>query len=351
MYPLRWAALAAAWLYARPAIATTNLTLEWEAPPGCPDKNAVLVRAARLLGAGVPETPLLARGKIVKHGQRYALELSTELGETRGFRRIEAAKCEDLAQPAALLVALAIDPEALARSATTSVAVASLPPVEEVHEPTTPPAGERQPKTKPPAQTSSPAEANRAEDPRLERAEDERSSPEDQAASRYARAGVGGTLDVGTLPRAAFGGTLTLAVGLDRTELEARGALYTAQTEAVSGGAAGELGLATFALAGCYRALNLTVSAFSLCAGGEAARLTGKGKGVSDPGSGAVWLLSGVIGLRAAKPLSGPVSVWARLDAAVLLNQPRFVLENVGEVHQPSRFSGRGSLGAEVQFP
>jgi hypothetical protein len=58
-----------------------------------------------------------------------------------------------------------------------------------------------------------------------------------------------------------------------------------------------------------------------------------------------------LLGLRASHPLAGPLRVWGRLDAALLLNQPRFVLQNVGEVHQPARFGARGSAGAEVLFP
>ena len=72
---------------------------------------------------------------------------------------------------------------------------------------------------------------------------------------------------------------------------------------------------------------------------------------VSEPGSSAVWLLSAVVGARAAQPLAGPVRAFVGLDVAGLLNRPRFVLENVGVVHQPARFGARVSLGAEALFP
>ena len=316
------------------ADARAEITLEWQAPDGCPTREEVLSRTERLLGNASSTPPLEASGQIVERDGAWVLELSTQLGETRGFRRMHAAKCSDLAEPAAIVVALAIDPDVLAKDAPRP-AVAALPHAEPAPEPA-------------PAATPAAIPVQRA-DTRVDMPARVEPSERRSRSLFHGRVGAGGALDTSTLPEPAFGGVLALAGGLGRAELEARGTLYGSQTERVRGDAGGELDLFALALTGCFRVLD--AGSLSLCAGAEAARLGGKGVGVSDPSSGTVWLYSGLLGARAAHPRAGPVRGFVRLDAAALANQPRFFLENVGPVHQPPRFGARLALGAELPFP
>jgi hypothetical protein len=350
--------------------------LQWSAPEGCADRGQILAETSRLLGDTRADRTLVARGVISRTARGFALELSTELGESRGARRLKAARCADLTQPAALVLALAIDPNALARAVDPSVradgaespssgsdatslqgavtsAVASLPPVDAAAPPRPAPLPAQEPArsapkaARPKQSKNAPPVTPSPDDPRLERRSptSARSAP----SAAFLRLGAGGALDIGTLPDAGWGAVAIVAGGYERIELEARGALYASQAKAVGASAGGDLSLLSAGLAACYRALD--IGSVSPCAGAEGSRLSGTGVGVSDPSSGAVWIWSGVVGARAAHPVSETVALWVRLDALAALNQPRFVLENVGAVHEPARVSARAGLGAEVRFP
>ncbi len=361
------AALAVGWASVGAAAESgaARVSLGWSAPAGCPDREQVLAETLKLLGDAPAGRPLVARGAVSQSEEGFVLVLATELNGSHGTRHLQAARCADLAQPAALVLALAIDPDALSRIAesksdsaaatpaagSVSSAVGSLPPIEKAPSPLPPPTPAPEPTAKPgasrKASVNTEQSAAAAADPRLD------APPQDDGPTRasdlFVRVGAGGAVDVGTLPDAAFGGVFTVAGHYERFELEARGALYGNQTKAVGQSAGGELALVSGGLGACYRVLD--VGNVAPCAGAEGSRLSGKGVGVSDPGSGAVWIWSGVLGARAAQPLTDTLALWVRVDAQIALNQPRFVLENVGAVHEPARLSGRGALGAEVRFP
>ena len=321
----------------------------------------MLDETARLLGQGDTAKPLHARGVVVQRGSGYVLQLATQLDGSQGFRRLQATHCAELTQPAALVLALSIDPNVLTRQnqagppgqATPPVtsAVGSLPPTEPTAAPLPPPpaaAPPPAPKAPEPTRAASPSN-NAARDARLDAPRAPGSRESRTKSPLHARAGAGGAIDAGTLPAPALGGTVALAGGYDRLELEARSALFATQTKAVVGSAAGDLSLTSGAVSACYRALD--IARLSACASGEAGRLSGEGVGVSDPGSGAVWLWTGLVGARASQDIGEGLALWLRVDAAIAVNRPRFVLENVGAVHQRSRIGGRGALGAEVRFP
>ncbi len=350
-------------LLATPAAAEpeVRVNLDWHAPQGCPTRAEVLNETARLLGQGEAAKPLHARGVVVRQSDGYVLQLATQLDDSQGFRRLQATHCAELTQPAALVLALSIDPNVLTRQSQSAPpgqaappvtsAVGSLPPTEPTAEPLPPPpsaAPPPAPKAPDPARTLSPSNPA-ARDTRLDSRRARQPHRSRTNSPLHARAGAGGALDAGTLPAVALGGTLVLAGGYDRLELEARGALFATQTKAVGASAAGDLSVTSGALSICYRALD--IAQLSACAGSEAGRLSGKGVGISDPGSGAVWLWTGLVGARASQDIGEGLALWLRVDAAIAVNRPRFVLENVGAVHQRSRVGGRGALGAEVRFP
>ncbi|KYG00965.1 hypothetical protein BE21_06710 [Sorangium cellulosum] len=83
------------------------------------------------------------------------------------------------------------------------------------------------------------------------------------------------------------------------------------------------------------------------CAGVELGRMHAEGYGVSNPGEGSgLWAA-----LRSGAAASWVVAPWMRLrlrlEAVVPLERPRFVLEGVGEVHEPS-VAARAALGLEL---
>lgn len=339
------------------------LSLQWLAPAGCPERDAVVARVHRLLGDARAAEPLTARGVVTERAGRYRLALSTQTGDSHGVRSLNAPSCTDLLEPAALVLALAIDPDAVSRASNAEPPLDDLAPP-----PASPPTSFALAALRSSIALSLPHARRPPIDAAAASADDVRRdvaapatppSSEPGDARVHARAGVGGVIDAGTLPSPAAGVTAALAVGAGWLEVEARGALFAPQTEGVGGGngaAAGRLRLWSAGLSGCIRVFAVGTGAGRSarvlpCVGADVARLSGRGEGVSSPGEGAVWLGAAVAGVRGTLDFTEAASLWLRVDGAAAPSRPRFVLENVGAVHQPAALSARAALGAEVRFP
>jgi hypothetical protein len=88
------------------------LTLRWQAPRGCPDADSVQARVLALIGEGQAHasTALLAHATITQLRARYQLSLSLEQAGHRAVRVLRAAQCAELADTAAWLIALTVNP-------------------------------------------------------------------------------------------------------------------------------------------------------------------------------------------------------------------------------------------------
>ncbi len=91
-----------------------GLSVQWDAPAGCPDGAVVRARVVRLVGEeAARKARLTARAAVRAEGGRWALELELA-GETgAGKRSLSAGRCEELAGAAALVIAIAVDPRAV----------------------------------------------------------------------------------------------------------------------------------------------------------------------------------------------------------------------------------------------
>ena len=89
--------------------------LQWTAPPGCPDRSAVLHRIEQWLGHRLAlEADASMVGHIERRGSAISLELRIEQGETAATRRLSGGTCEMLTDAVALMIAMAVDPDAVA---------------------------------------------------------------------------------------------------------------------------------------------------------------------------------------------------------------------------------------------
>lgn len=177
------------------ASAQERLALRWDAPPGCPDQAALRAEVTRLLGGAIPEgDPVSAEGSAREVEGGYRLVLRTRMNDAPGERTLDADHCEELGDAAALILALLIDPEA--------VAEATPAPIE------APPA-ERPPPEPPPrvlevrAELTEPSATAPEARPRRPPEEPEPDAPAEPRAPEpetEGRVGVGGGLDVGTVP-------------------------------------------------------------------------------------------------------------------------------------------------------
>jgi hypothetical protein len=95
------------------ALAAPPAELDWRAPSECPSRDNVLAEVSRLV-ATAPAEPLVARARVTRaKGDRFEVVIEIK-GSAHGVRTLRAHSCESLARATALIIALAIDPQAAA---------------------------------------------------------------------------------------------------------------------------------------------------------------------------------------------------------------------------------------------
>jgi hypothetical protein len=104
--------------------------LSWQAPSGCPQKEAVLARIRSLLGKTIPSAPpVRAEGQVELKDGSFELRLTTDQEGRRGERQVRSAQCEDLAGVAAVALTLLLTSNGADESEETSSAPSpSVPP-------------------------------------------------------------------------------------------------------------------------------------------------------------------------------------------------------------------------------
>lgn len=157
--------------------------------------------------------------------------------------------------------------------------------------------------------------------------------------------------DVGSLPGVAAGFGVNGAVVLWGQRLEVGFEAWPRGSTAVHGrpGTGGHVALLLASVATCRAVLAGRVE-LGPCLGLDPGRIQATGFGVSDPGEGASLWLAVRGGALAAWVPGRRLAVTLHVDAVVPLLRPRFVLTNVGPVHQPSAVAGRSMLGVECRF-
>ncbi len=100
-----------AMLFAAPlARADEVVELSWSAPVGCPSRASVLKEVARLV-VSAPSEPLYVQATVESAASdSWSVEL-TMSGAVEGKRSLGAESCNAVAQAAAMIIALAVDPD------------------------------------------------------------------------------------------------------------------------------------------------------------------------------------------------------------------------------------------------
>ncbi len=105
------------------ALAADRLALKWTAPAGCPAAAEVKAEVDRLLGASrVQPAKAIDVSGAVSRDERgtWHVRLETPAGGTTRAREIHGASCRAVTDAAALVLALMIDPEAVAAAPSAS---------------------------------------------------------------------------------------------------------------------------------------------------------------------------------------------------------------------------------------
>jgi hypothetical protein len=298
-----------------PSASPTDVTMEWAAPASCPDVAAVQRRVDALLGDGGAAGRATVRVEAIADGFWAAIELETDVGAT--LRTVRGADCEAIVDAVALIVAVGLDPIAVAHA---------LPDDEPVEPPVIRAAVSREP-----APDGEPLEKI-ASRPVASPAIEHRARPDTRrrfglGLAAFARGGA----STGLLPEPVgiVDGGIALNIGSGRVEAAVHHGFARTfrHREAPTAGAA--IDLTSGRIAGCWvpRPGGGAVR-FPLCLGVEVGAYTARGRGLAQRGTvrgvwaaavpelSAMWFPAKVFGfgVRAQIPIS-----WTR---------PRFTIDD-----------------------
>jgi hypothetical protein len=326
--------LVAAALFTSAPATDDAVSLLWEAPAECPDRDAVVHRVHELLAASTiaPDAKdVRATARIETTPRGYALELHFE-GDVRSDRRIESSDCNELAHAAALILSIAVDPSA-AWSTDTAVVPDPSPaaPEDAIAQPGPTPA------TVLPVSSAAPQ-------PMAER----RRRP-----AFALRGGVG----IDALVWRPVGASLVLAAAVVGREYRVELAARYATPSTISADSSDDVQVRaqqwSIGLAGCGVPTFGSRRQFEvpLCGAIEAGAMhaRGLGPGLAGRSNVAPW-----VGLAAGPSfvyvLRSSVGLWLAADAVVLVGRPRFVTDEGTVVLHPRRAGLRALAGVEVRF-
>jgi hypothetical protein len=302
----------------------TGITFLWRAPEGCPTASAVEGEIDNLLGGPAVDHARdgLRVQATVEHGAQWFVTLETESKTASGHRTIEAVTCQGLANATALIVALMIDPDAVAARSGKAQ-------------------GDEPPSVPPAPSAPVPVQLHAAPDARSARA-------------TFLLAGAAAAGSAGVLPSPDVGASISVGVLGPRWRVEARAAYgprrVQSGTLADPPGAYGRFSFLAGTLAGC---MTFLPSRFELgpCASVEVGALRGQGFRVTQTTSNtSPWFGLGIGGwaaIRANAWLYFPIHA----DAVFPLWRPNYVFQNVPTPVFQSWFMGlRLTAGVELRF-
>jgi hypothetical protein len=307
----------------------TATPVSWRAPAECPDAGSVSARVAKLMGRAPVADELVVDAEVTAVEGGWSLRLRAESRGVVDERVLVADSCEVLADTAALVAAVIVDP--IATAVTTHV----------------------------PERTDVVASEDVAEDPtetrvparRAAAAPRERRPPRAPASGAIAlslRARAGGQL--GAVPGPSGGPDLAIGIGGRRVRGELVGSYWLPRrVDGASPSLRVHLGTIAPRVCGTLPQRRIDVA---LCTGPEIGVMRG------DIGGGGsrlpLWIaFTAEAGVRA--PVSPRVAIWATAGAAAPLRFPRFrLVDGTGtrteEVYRPSVATLRIHLGVEVRL-
>lgn len=311
------AALAVLAVLVWPGAARADLELTWSAPPGCPDRAAVIASVERAVGTTPPEA-LRVAARVRAEEEQWVVDLELS-GAASGTRSVRARTCRALARATALIVALALDPQAR---------VPEEPPEEPAPLPPAPPPPPPPPAPPPPAIAPPPP-------PRP-----------------FVFAAVTGerSLLPGFAPGATFGGGI--AWRFVRGDLA--GQIVPARRALLEGrsGPGGDLSLLALALRGCAGPSTRLV-ALAGCVRLRGARLAAEGTGLAPDYRQTAWLLALEPGAVVRFPVHGGLAAEVEAAAVVPFRRPDFVVlvnDALTSLFRPAPVGVRVGLGATYRF-
>jgi hypothetical protein len=293
-----------------------TLALTWEAPPECPQRDAVEAVTRRWIAESAePLDPrsVEIEGRVFRQGAVFVLDLELWSNGGRSHEQLRAQRCDTFANLVGLKVSLAAAPR-------------------DAHQP--------HPASRP--RSAIPTAAATSPSPR-------------DAAERAPASVVPGLRVVfgagfGSLPGVAAHGALygTLVVAPFRFELGARAGLPK-QVRYPDESLGAELWLLAGVARACWSPLTDGVE-LPLCAGVELGVIHAQALGLERPSQEQSLWASALLGPALRFGLAGPVSVWLELEASVALVRTHYSLSGREPLFSSDRFGGRALAGFELSL-
>jgi hypothetical protein len=306
------------------AFATAGIELDWSAPAGCPDAPT----AAALLREQLHGEEADARARVVIEplDRGWSARVSIEAGEPLAPRVLSAADCDDLARAAILVIAVSIDPIAVARDAA--------------------PAADERPIVPPPIEPSGHAGVV-APTTASTRARDR---PRDRDAPSIHTLRIGGGVGLQVVP--ALGGVVELAyaLGRPRWRFEA-GARYQPPLEVHydDEDVGGRVQALTFVARACP-VPTLGRVAFPICFGVEGGPVFGRGLGVANVDQPVTVWVAAQAGLGIVVRVHRVVGIALGTELLVTLARPAFHLGDREDLFRTPVVGGRALVGLEFRM-
>lgn len=332
------------------------LSVEWDPASLCPRSDVLERRVADLLGKS-PES-LLKEDLAVRlafaadAASGVSLTVRTLAGQNSFERTLTAPTCPEAGEAAALVIAIAIDPNAVEQthaneeSGSKSPIAAfplGIPPAQIAPIPAAAP---------PVAQAvfAPPVPARQVVTPiRPNPNPKSNAIPE---SSPVIVAEIGALLDVGTLPKIAPGFGAAVGLGISSVQLRLGALFLPPVSTAIPSSPKGTLQVSL--LAGQARACLTTefqVAHGAACLGFEAGQFSAKSRDVSSPGTGSELWLAGLLGAEVELDLlRDTLGIWFRPELVVPFSRRGFAVAGRGRVFVPSIIEGRGAMGLRVAF-
>lgn len=293
------------------------IALFWDAPAGCPDEATLRQEIRGRLSSTARPVGSIAVHAVVTllPGSIWQLDLRTQVEGHQGERAIRHADCARIAEAAALVIALLIDPNASPNASLVAPPRPPLPP------PLPPP---------PPPPPLSPAELR---------------------IPRWA-VGLDVLAGVGMVPGLSAGARLRLGWQKKHLGLHLRlgGWLEGTASSTELLGAGGTFSFSDLSGGPCLRTSPVGTLGLQACAGFALNRMQGVGFGISDPGSVTVWMLAYYLEGSLQYRATSRFVVRGLVEGALQPSRPAFAIRGLNHFYRPPLCSVKAGLGVDFLF-
>jgi hypothetical protein len=322
-------------------------TLQWSAAPGCPDEARGRARVEAFLGRPLAEVQgpeLEIEVAIVEEGDAFVARIHTRTSAGPRSRHLPPHRdCALVGEAAALVVAMAIDPDVVAEIDEAQLDALRLGTAGRDAEPD---AAALSPATEPPPRAAPPTTSARSSN-------ESRSAAGSKARARARPfALVRATADAGwgRLPGVDLGTTLAVGIGWTRLRAEVLGAFVAPRRVGVGGGDARFFAWAVGARIGAA-AIDRARVELPIMAGVDVGQIRARGVGLPDTRSARPVVVYARLGPGLRVRLHPVVALAFELELLVPFARPSFSVQGHGEVFQLPPAGVRGALGLEVRLP